>query len=188
MTVLDAVQQAVVAAAGDSHGGQAFAEYRQGAARMPEYVARFADVVAQSQQAESPFTAADATTLGTTAVSAGLVAIGHPGGLAGLSPAQLAAAGQAGAHLSEAAVRAVTGKKPGEISPQEYDLVTDPSRELPRRAARAVRTVAGQSPMGDFPGYRGSYRRPGLGLVAPGDDPDWAPRCLGGRCPVRDRS
>jgi len=108
---------------------------------MPEYVARLADVVAQSQQAESPFTAADATTLGTTAVSAGLVAIGHPGGLAGLSPAQLAAAGQAGAHLSEAAVRAVTGKKPGEISPQEYDLVTDPSRELPGgRRGRCARS------------------------------------------------
>ena len=146
MTVLDAVQQAVVAAAGDSHGGQAFAEYRQGAARMPEYVARFADVVAQSQQAESPFTAADATTLGTTAVSAGLVAIGHPGGLAGLSPAQLAAAGQAGAHLSEAAVRAVTGKKPGEI-PAGVRPGDRPVTRTARRAARAVRTIAGQSPM-----------------------------------------
>ena len=146
VTVLDAVQQAVLAAVRDSRAEQAFGDYRQGAARMPEYAARFADVVAQSRQAGSPFTATDAAVLGKAAASAGMLAIGHPGGLLGLTPDQLAAVGQAGGHLSEAAARAVTGKKPGEISQQEYDLVTDPSRELTRRAATAIRTVAGHRP------------------------------------------
>jgi tetratricopeptide (TPR) repeat protein len=41
----------------------------------------------------------------------------------------------------------VTGKKPGEISPEEYDLVTDPARELTRRAAAAARTIAGLGPL-----------------------------------------
>jgi tetratricopeptide (TPR) repeat protein len=147
VTVLDAVQQAVKAAVGDSRAGPAFGNYRRGAARMPEYAARFAAVVAQSRQAGSPFTAEDAAALGKAAASAGLLAAGHPGGLLGLTPGQLAAVGQAGGHLSEAAARAVTGKKPGEISPQEYDLVTDPARELARRAAAALRMVAGRRPL-----------------------------------------
>jgi tetratricopeptide (TPR) repeat protein len=147
VTVLDAVQQAVVAAVGDSRAEQAFSDYRQGAARMPGYAARFAEVVAQSRQAGSPFTATDAAALGKAAVSAGMLAVGHPGGLLGLTPDQVAAVGQAGGHLSEAAARAVTGKKPGEISRQEYDLVTDPARELTRRSAAAVRTIAGRGPL-----------------------------------------
>jgi len=59
----------------------------------------------------------------------------------GLGPSQLAAAAEAGGHLSEAAVRAVTGRRPGEITAQEYDLVTDPAHKLTRRAAtrRAAR-------------------------------------------------
>jgi tetratricopeptide (TPR) repeat protein len=152
VTVLDAVQKAVVDALGSDgrtaeRARQAFGEYRQGAARMPEYAGRFADVVAQSRQSGSPFTSQDAAALAKTAASAGLVAIGHPGGVLGLSPDQLGAAAQAGGHLSEAAIRAVTGKKPGEISAEEYDLVTDPARELPRRAAAAVRTIAGLGPL-----------------------------------------
>ena len=91
--------------------------------------------------------AGDAGTLLKAAVSAGLVAGGHPGGLLGLSPDQLAAAAQAGGHLSGAAARAVTGKTSGEISADEYDLVTDPARELPRRAAAAVRAGAAGRPL-----------------------------------------
>jgi tetratricopeptide (TPR) repeat protein len=152
VTVLDAFQRAVVAALGRDgraveRARQAFGEYRQGAARMPEYAARFADVVAQSRQPGSQFTSQDAAALAKTAASAGLVVIGHPGGVLGLSPDQLGAAAQAGGHLSEAAIRAVTRKKPGEISPEEYDLVTDPARELTRRAAAAVHTIAGLGPL-----------------------------------------
>src|SRR5580658_4909300 len=95
----------------------------------------------------SAFTSQDAAALVRAAASAGLVAAGHPGGVLGLGPDELAAAAQAGGHLSEAAVQAVTGRKPGEITPQEYDLVTDPARELTRRAAAAVRAAAGTRPL-----------------------------------------
>ena len=54
---------------------------------------------------------------------------------------------QALGHVSEAAVRAVTGKKPGEISAEEYALVTEPAGELTRRAAAAVRAVASRMPL-----------------------------------------
>ncbi|HEX3958132.1 MAG TPA: hypothetical protein VHZ03_16095 [Trebonia sp.] len=152
VTVLDAVQAAVVRAVGHDarardRAARAFGEYRQGAARMPEYAARFADVISQSQQSESQFTSQDAAVLVKTVISAGLAAGGHPGGLLGLSPDQLATAAQAGGHLSGAAVRAVTGKNVGEIPPAEYDLVTDPARELPRRAAVGLRTVAADRPL-----------------------------------------
>ena len=152
VTVLDAVQKAVISAFGHDaraaeRAGQAFTDYRQGAAGMPEYAARFADVLAQSRQSGSPFTSEDAAALLKAAGSAGLVALGHPVGVLGLAPGQLAAAAQAGGHLSAAAARAVTGKKPGEVSPQEYDLVTDPARELTRRAAAALRTIAGHGPL-----------------------------------------
>jgi hypothetical protein len=151
-TVLDAVQRAVTGAfAADAkaaeRAGQAFGEYRQGTARMPQYAARFADVIAQSRQAGSAFTPADAAALLKTGASAGLVGIGHPGGILGLTPDQIAAAAQAAGNLSDAAVRAVTGRKPGEITRAEYDLVTDPARELTRRAAAAVRTAAGRVPL-----------------------------------------
>lgn len=97
VTLLDAFQRAVVAGLGRDRRAverarQAFGEYRQGAARMPEYADRFADVVAQSRQSRSPFTSQDAAALAKTATSAGLVAIGHPGGVLGLSPDQLGAA------------------------------------------------------------------------------------------------
>ena len=152
VTVLDAVQRAVTGAfAADAKAaervGQAFSNYRQGAARMPQYVARFADVIAQSRQAGSAFTRADAAALLRTGASAGLVGIGHPGGLWGLTPDQIAATAQAAGNLSDAAVRAVTGRKPGEITRAEYDLVTDPARELTRRAAAAVRAATGRTPL-----------------------------------------
>ena len=150
VTVLDAVQKAVIAAfAGDARAadraGQAFADYRQGAARMPEYKARFLDVLARSRQSGSPFTSEDAAALLKAVASAGLVAAGHPGGVLGLTPDQLAAAMQAGGHLSAAATRAVTGKRPGDLSPQEYDLVTDAPRELTRRAAAAIQAAPGRA-------------------------------------------
>jgi tetratricopeptide (TPR) repeat protein len=152
VTVLDAVQRTVTGAfAGDERAAgrvaQAFEEYRAGAARMPEYLARFGEVVAQAGRPGSAFTSQDAAALVRAAASAGLVAAGHPGGVLGLGPDELAAAAQAGGHLSEAAVQAVTGRKPGEITPQEYDLVTDPARELTRRAAAAVRAAAGTRPL-----------------------------------------
>jgi tetratricopeptide (TPR) repeat protein len=152
VTVLDAVRVAVTGACGPdrkaaSRAGRAFAEYRQGAVRMPQYAARFADVIEQSGQAGSGFSDQDAHVFLRCLASVGLAAMGHPGGIAGLGPDQLAAAGQAVGHLSEAAVRAVTGKKAGEISPQEYDLVTDPARELTRRMADALRDVAGDVPL-----------------------------------------
>ena len=109
---------------------------------MPEYAARFADILVQSRHAQSPFTPQDAAALLKSATSAGLVLGGHPGGLFGLTPEQLAASAQAGGHLSKAAARAVTGKKSGEVTPEEYALVTDPARELARRVADAIRSLA----------------------------------------------
>jgi hypothetical protein len=81
-------------------------------------------------------------TIAKAAASAGLVVGGYPGGLLGLASAQLGAVGEAGGHLSAAAVRAITGRKPGEIPPEEYQLATDPARELPRRVPAAVRAIA----------------------------------------------
>jgi len=152
VTVLDAVQNAVIDAFwhdanAAGRASQAFAGYREGAARAPEYAARFPDVLAQSNQAGSPFTSADAGVLLKAAASAGLVAAGHPAGVMSLTPDKIAAAAQAGGHLSAAATRAITGKKPGDVSPQEYNLVTDPGRELARRAAAAVLTAAGRVPL-----------------------------------------
>ncbi|MGW5718340.1 tetratricopeptide repeat protein [Amycolatopsis sp. NPDC003865] len=149
VTVLDAVRAAVIDAIGEDVRGadQAFEGYVRGAARMPEYAARFSEVLAQSRQSGSPFTAEDAGTLVKSAVSAGLTFSGHPGGLLGLTPDQLKDSAKAAGHLSTAAARAVTGRKTGVLSPDEYDLVTDPVRELTRRLAAAVRTVAGRQPM-----------------------------------------
>jgi tetratricopeptide (TPR) repeat protein len=152
VTVLDAVQAAVVDALGTNtrakeRAERAFSDYRRGAARMPEYAARFADVLAQSRQPGSTFTSQDAAVLLKAAASAGLLVGGHPGGLLGLSPDQLAATAQAGGHLSAAAARAVTGKNTDELTADEYRLVTDPARELPRRAAAALRAVADGSPL-----------------------------------------
>jgi hypothetical protein len=152
VTVLDAVQRAVISGiAGDGRAAervsQAFGAYRQGAARMPEYVGRFADVLVQAGRSGSPFTSQDAAVLLKAAASAGLTVGGHPASVAGLTADQLAAAGQAGAHLSQAAVRAMTGKRPGEITAPEYELVTDPGRELPARIAAGIRTAATRVPL-----------------------------------------
>jgi hypothetical protein len=152
VTVLDAVQRAAIEAVQADAGaarqaGEVFADYRQGAARMPQYAARFAEVIAQSRQAGSPVTSEDASSLARTGASIGLAAVGHPGGFAGLTPGQIGGTVQALGHVSEAAVRAVTGKKPGEISAEEYSLVTDPEGELTRRAAAAVRGLAGRMPL-----------------------------------------
>jgi tetratricopeptide (TPR) repeat protein len=152
VTVLDAVQKAVIAALSEddraaARAVHAFGGYRHGAARMPQYAARFADVISQGKHAASALTAEDVAVLLRSAVSAGLMATGHPAGALGLTPDQVTAAGQAGGHLSAAAARAVTGRRPGEIPVQEYDLATDPARELTRRVAAAVRTAAGHAPL-----------------------------------------
>jgi hypothetical protein len=145
VTVLNALRAAVIDTTGDD--GRTFGDYLQGAARMPEYAAKFAEVLAQSRQPESPFTQEDAAALVKSAVSAGLTVAGHPGGLAGLTPDKLSASATAAGHLSAAATRAVTGKKPADLPPDEYDLVTDPSRELARRLATAIREIAARTPL-----------------------------------------
>jgi tetratricopeptide (TPR) repeat protein len=150
VTVLNALQKAVIEAFETDTRAvewphQAFFDYRQGAARMPEYAARFANVLTHSRQEGSPFTPQDALALLKSAASAGLVLGGHPGGILGLTPEQLAVSAEAGGHLSTAAARAVTGKKTGDVSPEEYALVTDPAGELTRRAAGALRALAGQT-------------------------------------------
>jgi hypothetical protein len=144
LAVLDAVQRAFAAGfPGDRRAAErvsrAFDGYRQGAVRMPEYASRFSDVLAQNRQSGSPFTSQDAMAIAKAAASAGLVVGGHPGGFLGLAPAQLGAAGEAGGHLSAAAVRAITGRKPGEIPPGEY-------RPRHRRPGGRPRAVAGAAP------------------------------------------
>ena len=152
VTILDAVQKAVIAVFRDSaraaeRASRAFDDYRQGATRMPEYAARFVDVLTENRLSAKAFTGEDAAALARAAVSAGLVVSGHPAGFLGLMPEQLSAAAQAGGHLSAAATRAVTGKRPGELSSQDYELVTDPLGELIRRAAAGVQVVAAQRPL-----------------------------------------
>jgi len=152
LTVLDAVQKAILGSDGSSakaaeEASRAFGDYRQGAAQMPEYAARFADVLTQTRESRSPFTGEDTAALIRAAASAALVVGGHPGGFLGLAPEHLSATMQAGGHLSAAAARAITGKKPGQVAPDEYELVTNPARELTRRAAIAVHTIAKQLPM-----------------------------------------
>ena len=132
VAVLDAVQKQVIDAVGPNkketeRAKRAFSAYRQAAARMPDYASRFAEVIAQSSKPGSPFTAGDANVLLKSLSSGILVAAGHPAGVVGLTPDdKLAASAQAAGHLSEAAVRAVTGKKTGDISQEEYDLFVDP--------------------------------------------------------------
>ncbi len=152
VTVLDALQQAVIDAySADSRARdlviRAFAGYREGAARMPQYAARFANVIDESRQADSQFTSHDIGILLKSLASMGLAATGHPAAFLGLSAGQLAASAQAAGQLSEATARAVTGRKANDISLQEYDLVTDPGRELPRRVATALRHVTYSSPL-----------------------------------------
>ncbi len=152
VTVLDAVQRAVTDAFGDkgpavTRVDQKFGDYRAGAARMPEYAARFAGLLAPGGQPASGFTTEDAATLLRSALSAGLVLSGHPAGVLGMTPDQLANAGQAGGRLSATAVRAVTGRRQGDITASEYDLVTDPARELTRRVATAVAAAADKVPL-----------------------------------------
>jgi tetratricopeptide (TPR) repeat protein len=150
--VLNALQNTVITACGAESGiheraRQAFGSYRVGAAQMPEYAARFGDVIARSRQAGSTFTSDDATALAKVAASAGLVVAGHPAGVLGLSPDQLATAARATEHLSAGAVHAVTGRRREDLSPEDYDLVVDPARELTRRVAAGIRRVADARPL-----------------------------------------
>ena len=148
VTVLDALQKAIISSLEqNSSASDAFADYRRGAARMPEYASRFADVLAQSKQPKSPFTSADTAALLKSAASAGLLGAGHPGGIVGIKPSELALSAQAAGHLSQAAMQAITGKRAGDISSEEYDLVTNPQLELTRRVAEALRTLARQKPL-----------------------------------------
>ena len=152
LTVLNALRRAVRDACGTggkaaSRAEQAFAAYREGATRMPQYQASFADVIAQSRQAGSQVTGQDAAVLLRSLASAGLLAAGHPAGIAGLTPGQLAATAQAAGNLSDGAVRAVTGRRRGDIPAADYDLITDPARELPRRIAAALNAIAAAAPV-----------------------------------------
>jgi tetratricopeptide (TPR) repeat protein len=150
--VLNALQHAVIASCGEGSRAadraiRAFGPYRRGVEQTPEYARRFAYVVTQSQLNGSPFTSEDAAVLGKSAAGALLTLLGLPGGAMALSPDQLVASAQAGGRLSAAATRYVTGKKPDEISREDYDLVTDMNRELTRRAAAALRAVAESEPL-----------------------------------------
>ncbi len=150
VTVLNAVQNAIIGAfASDGRVAnrvvEAFGEYRQGAATMPEYAARFASVLAESRQAGPSFTAGDFAALAKVMLATIPAAAGHPGGLALLSPGALSASATAAGDLSKTVLQAVTGKKQGELSSAEYNLVTDPENELTRRMAIAVRTVAART-------------------------------------------
>lgn len=152
VTVLDAIQRAVLDAFNHKakaarHAREAFNSYRQGAARMPQYAARFADVIAQARKGSSPFTSQDAGALLKALSSAGLTAAGHPAGILALTPAAISDSAEAVGHLSETVVRAVTGKDRGAIPADEYDLVTDPARELSRRIAVALQTIATRDPL-----------------------------------------
>jgi hypothetical protein len=89
VTVLNALQHAVIDAAGPVGKAkdttrQAFAGYRDGAARMPQYAGRFADVIMQAQHASSAVSSQDVASLLKSLTSAGLAAAGHPYGLVGL--------------------------------------------------------------------------------------------------------
>src|SRR5258706_90220 len=136
-------------AADPGRGGRAAGSPEPSAPRLsgPPCAAKFADVTAQSGKVGSQFTSGDAAALLKSLASVGLTLGGHPAGVLGLAPDQLAGSAQAAGHLSDAAARAVTGKKPGQIPLEEYDLVTDPARELPRRIADALRAVAATVPL-----------------------------------------
>lgn len=151
LTVLDALQRKMIDACGSDAkardgAGRAFASYRDAAARMPQYAAKFA-AVARTGRAGSQFTPGDAAALSRSLASIGLTLGGHPAGALGLSPDQVATSAQAVGRLSEAAIRAVTGKKSGEIPLEEYDLVTAPERELTRRVAVALSALTVTTPL-----------------------------------------
>jgi hypothetical protein len=147
VTVLNAVQNAIIGAFATNRRtadrvDKAFSEYRQGAATMPEYAARFASVLAESRQGGPAFTSGDLAAMAKLALATVPVIAGHPMGLATLTPDVLSASATAAGDLSKTVLQAVTGKKPVELSGAEYNLVTDPEDELIRRMAAALRIVA----------------------------------------------
>ena len=148
--VLGAVQGAIVGAFADaeefSPGRVAyeFRDYRSGADRMLEYVARAWQVVEQSGRPGFPCTRSDAAALVRKVESAGLAVVWRPPGTE--DPG--AADGQDTAGpLSAVIAQAVTKRLPGELPPQEYALVTDPAPELIRRFAAAVRVLTARRPL-----------------------------------------
>lgn len=152
VTVLDAVVTRVVSdpalnKRARERTERAFTDYRNGVSKLEEFKERFAEVITRSEQAGSPFTKDDAATLLKSMSSIGLALAHHPTGALGLTPAMSASTAQAAVHLSEAAARAVTGKKPGDISQNDYNLVIDASRELIRRVADGLRAVARVQPL-----------------------------------------
>ncbi|HEY6494726.1 MAG TPA: hypothetical protein VIZ43_15745 [Trebonia sp.] len=152
VTVLDAVVTRLV---NDPHltkrarqrTGRAFTGYRNGVSLLEEYRERFAEVVARSQGAKSPFTEADVATLLKSMASVGFTLAHHPAGAHGQTPAAAASTAQAAIHLSKAALSAVTGKRPGDIPPDDYGLVVDPERELIRRAADGLHALVRSRPL-----------------------------------------
>jgi hypothetical protein len=139
--VLDAVQRAFAAGfPGDRRAAErasrAFDGYRQGAARMPEYVSRFADVLAQNRQSGSPFTSQDAMTIAKAAVSAGLFVGGYPGGFAGLAPPSA----PGGAHSQHAARQHHRARQASRAQAALHHSTRPPAnRRTPNRRQRAQR-------------------------------------------------
>ena len=145
--VLDAVQWAISRAFTDEEefdSGRVayeFREYRSGADRMAEYVARAREVVERAGRAGFPCSRSDATTLLRKVESAGLAIFGGPREAEGPGSDDVAR------PLSAAIAQAVTKRAPDELPPQEYALVTDPATELVRRFAVAVSALSARKPL-----------------------------------------
>ena len=148
--VLGAVQWAISRAFTDEEEfdsgrvAYVFREYRGGADRMAEYVARAREVVERAGRAGFPCSRSDATTLMRKVESAGLAIFVGP--REAEAPGSEGVADTAG-PLSAAIAQAVTKRAPGELPPQEYALVTDPATELIRRFAVAVSALAARKPL-----------------------------------------
>lgn len=148
--VLDSVQWAVTRAFTDDDEFAAgrvafeFREYRGGADRMPEYVARAVEVAERAGRAGFPCSRPDAATLMRKLESAGLATLA--GSRQAPDPGSDKAQEAAG-PLSAAIAQAVTKRAPGELPPREYALVTDPATELTRRFAEAVSELTARKPL-----------------------------------------
>jgi tetratricopeptide (TPR) repeat protein len=121
-----------------------FREYRSGADRMAEYVARAREVVERAGRAGFPCSRSDAATLMRKVESAGLAIFVGPREAKGPGSEDVA---EAAGPLPAAIAEAVTKRAPGELPPQEYALVTDPATELIRRFAVAVSALAVRKPL-----------------------------------------
>lgn len=121
-----------------------FRDYRGGADRMPEYVARVREVVERAGQPGSPCTSSDAATLVSKVESAGLAAVWRRQETGGSGREKVP---PAAGPLSAVIVEAVAKRPPAGLPPQEYALVSDPALELTRRFAAAVSDLARRRPL-----------------------------------------